>query len=181
MTLKLKKTVALVGMMGAGKTAVGRALAEILGVAFLDSDLEIEKAANSTIPEIFSRDGEDFFRDREAEVLARLMGEGPVILSTGGGAFLQDRNRAVIEEKGIAVWLKADLGLLWSRVKHKDTRPLLHTENPYQTLADLCTAREPTYGLAGVIVEAHPDYSIEDMAHKVCDALAARPDVLEKD
>ena len=180
MTLKLKKTVALVGMMGAGKTAVGRALAEILGVPFRDSDQEIERAANLSIPEIFERDGEGFFRDREAEVLARLMDERPSILSTGGGAFLQERNRVVIDEGGVAVWLKADLELLWSRVKHKTTRPLLRTRDPHATLAELCAVREPTYGLAGVVVEADPDYSIEEMAQKVCDALLARPDVLEK-
>lgn len=113
---KLKKTVVLVGMMGAGKTAVGNALAKSLSVGFLDSDEEIVRAANMSVAEIFSRDGEPFFRARESEVLARLLSGPPCILSTGGGAFLAPGNRELIEQKGIAVWLEADLELLWQRV-----------------------------------------------------------------
>ncbi|MEL7082222.1 MAG: shikimate kinase, partial [Pseudomonadota bacterium] len=139
----LKKTVVMVGMMGAGKTAVGRALAARLGVPFLDSDAEIEAAANMTVQEIFARDGEPFFRDREAKVIARLLEEERGILSTGGGAFLAEGNREAITDKGVSVWLDADLDLLWNRVRHKDTRPLLRTPDPKATLADIFAARVP--------------------------------------
>lgn len=176
---KLKKTVVLVGMMGAGKTAVGRALAAKLHVPFLDSDAEIVTAAAMSIAEIFDRDGEAFFRDRETQVIDRLLEEERGILSTGGGAFMAKRNRMLMSEKGVSVWLKADLGLLWNRVKHKDTRPLLHTPDPYQTLREIYDARVPIYEQADLAVEARPEYTIDDMAQKVLEALKARPDVLE--
>lgn len=175
----LRKTVALVGMMGAGKTAVGKVLATRLGVPFLDSDQEIEKAADRSIAEIFTRDGEAFFRARETEVIGRLLDTERGILSTGGGAFLSEINRATIAEKGIAVWLKADLDLLWSRVKHKNTRPLLRTDNPYETLRELVAARTPSYEMAGIVVESEPGLSIEAMADKVIDALKAHGGILE--
>ena len=176
---KLKKTVVLVGMMGAGKTAVGKALAARLGVPFLDSDAEIEKAANMTIAEIFQRDGEAFFRNRETEVIDRLLDSHRGILSTGGGAFMAERNRALISQKGVSVWLNADMDILWSRVKCKNTRPLLRTSNPYQTLKDLYDARVPTYALADLSVQARAEYSIDAMAEQVQEALAGRSDVLE--
>lgn len=178
--LRLRKTVALIGMMGAGKTAVGTALARLLGVPFLDADEEIERAANMTVAEIFRRDGEAFFRARESEVLARLLAGPPCVLSTGGGAFLAPANRALIAEKGVAVWLKADLDLLWQRVRHKTTRPLLRTPDPKATLAALLEQREPVYAGAQITVEAAPEYSVEEMAAKVLAALAARPDILER-
>ncbi|MCU0900983.1 MAG: shikimate kinase [Cypionkella sp.] len=169
----------MVGMMGAGKTAVGTALARLLGVPFLDSDEEIVRAANRSIAEIFERDGEPFFRARETEVLARLLRGAPCVLSTGGGAYLAETNRRLISEAGVAVWLRADLDLLWNRVRHKTTRPLLRTGNPRETLRALYEARVPLYGLADVVVDASPDLSVEDMAERVVQALAARPDVLE--
>ena len=177
--MKLKKTVVMVGMMGAGKTAVGRALAAKIGVPFLDSDAEIVKAANMSIAEIFERDGEAFFRTKETQVIDRLLDEERGILSTGGGAFLAEGNRSLISEKGVAVWLDADLELLWQRVKHKDTRPLLRTANPRQTLSEIFDARVPIYAKAELSVQADPNYSIEDMADRVLDALLTRPDVLE--
>jgi len=176
---ELKKTVVLVGMMGAGKTAVGKALAARLQVPFLDSDTEIEKAANMTIAEIFERDGEAFFRNRETEVLDRLLDSQRGILSTGGGAFLSERNRELISEKGISVWLNADLKLLWSRVKHKKTRPLLATSDPFETLRNLYETRVPIYAQADLSVASRSGYSIEAMAQRVLKALRARPDVLE--
>lgn len=178
--LELKKTVALVGMMGAGKTAVGTALARRLGVPFLDSDTEIERAANSTIAEIFERYGEEFFREKESQVIERLLDSERVILSTGGGAFLSGRNRDMIADKGVAVWLKADTDLLWDRVRHKTTRPLLRTDNPFKTLSDLVTVREPFYAKAGVIVEAEPGLSVDSMAAKVETALMAHGGILEE-
>ncbi|MGB5556893.1 MAG: shikimate kinase [Paracoccaceae bacterium] len=180
MAYVLKKTVVLVGMMGSGKTAVGTALSRLLNVPFLDSDAEIETAANMAIAEIFERDGEPFFREKETQVISRLLDQECGILSTGGGAFLAARNRDIIARKGIAVWLRADVDLLWSRVRHKATRPLLRTANPRQTLCDLCAAREPSYSEAELVVDARPDYSIEDMANRVIEALLSRPDVLER-
>lgn len=178
---QLHKTVVMVGMMGAGKTAVGRALAARLDVPFLDSDAEIERAANMTVPEIFARDGEPFFRTKEAQVIARLLEEERGILSTGGGAFLAEENRKNISAKGVSLWLNADLDLLWQRVKHKDTRPLLRTPDPRATLAEIYEARVPLYALADVSVRSMPDVSIELMVDRVIDVLLAkRPDVLEE-
>ncbi len=170
-TTRLRKTVVLVGMMGAGKTAIGTSLARTLGVPFIDSDDEIEKAANRSVAEIFARDGEAFFRQKESQVLERLLAGPPCILSTGGGAFLAPANRQAIARSGVAVWLKADLELLWQRVRHKTTRPLLRTENPKETLRALLEARTPAYAEAEVTVEARADYSIDEMTQKVIQAL----------
>ncbi|WP_227267932.1 shikimate kinase [Roseobacter weihaiensis] len=176
----LKKTIVMVGMMGAGKTAVGRALAQLLGVAFLDSDHEIEEAANMTVPEIFARDGEAFFRARESEVINRLLGGAACVLSTGGGAFLSPVNRRAISQKGVSVWLDADIKLLWNRVKHRDTRPLLRTQDPEATLTKLFEARVPEYAKADLRVPCAPPVAIDKMALRVAEVLLARPDVLEK-
>ena len=176
---RLKKTVVMVGMMGAGKTAVGRALAARLKVPFLDSDHEIESAANMTIPEIFARDGEEFFRQKERQVIARLLEEECGILSTGGGAFLAEENRRIISQKGASVWLNADLGVLWNRVRHRDTRPLLRTADPYATLAGLYHQRVPLYAKADLQVISDGAASIEEMVDRVLRALQERPDVLE--
>jgi shikimate kinase len=176
----LKKTVVMVGMMGAGKTAVGRALAQQLGVPFLDSDAEIEAAANMSVPEIFARDGEPFFRAKETQVISRLLENERGILSTGGGAFLGEENRTNITREGISVWLNADLELLWSRVRHKDTRPLLQTSDPKATLTRIYEARVPVYALADVSVASDPGISIEAMAERVIAALLERKDVLEQ-
>jgi shikimate kinase len=177
--VRLKKTVVMVGMMGAGKTAVGTALARLLGVPFVDSDDEIVRAAQMTIAEIFERDGEPFFRARETEVLARLLRGPPCVLSTGGGAFLAAVNRDLVAAQGVSVWLRADLDLLWQRVRHKTTRPLLRTANPRQTLADLHAARMPFYGEADLVVDSRPDLSVEAMAAEVQAALRTRPDVMD--
>jgi shikimate kinase len=179
-TWRLKKTVALIGMMGAGKTAVGTQVAKSLGVPFLDSDEEIVRAANQTIAEIFERDGEPFFRARETEILARLLRGAPCVLSTGGGAFLAEANRAMIADQGVSVWLRADLDLLWQRVRHKSTRPLLRTASPRDTLRQIYEARVPVYSLADIAVDSRADLSIEEMAGRVVEALRARPDVLER-
>ena len=180
MQYELKKTVVLVGMMGSGKSAVGAALARLLDVPFLDSDTEIVHAANMSIAEIFARDGEVFFRRKETQVISRLLETERGILSTGGGAFLSRENRAVIAQKGVAVWLRADIGLLWARVRHKNTRPLLRTPNPRATLKGLCEERDPVYALADLTVDASPDFSIDEMAARVADTLLTRSDVLEE-
>lgn len=174
---RLIRPVVLVGMMGAGKTAVGTQLARLLRVAFLDSDAEIERAANRSISEIFARDGEPFFRARESEVLARLLAGPPAILSTGGGAFMSEHNRAVIAEHGVSVWLKADINLLWQRVRAKSTRPLLRTADPLGSLTAILASRAPVYGLAQVVVEAEDGLSVEGMARKVLAALETAPGV----
>lgn len=179
--MKLHKTVVLVGMMGAGKTAVGKELARLLDVPFLDSDEEIVAAAQMTIAEIFERDGEAFFRAREAEVIARLLRGAPGVLSVGGGAYLNAGTRALISAEGVAVWLKADLDLLWARVRQKTTRPLLRTADPRRTLAELLEQRAPHYAQADLVVEANASYAIVDMARAVLAELATRPDVLEMD
>jgi shikimate kinase len=177
---RLLKTIVLVGMMGAGKTAVGLQLAKMLGVSFLDSDDEIMNAAQRSIAEIFERDGEEFFRARETEVLRRLFVGRPCVLSTGGGAFMSECNRAIIQEAGISVWLEADLPTLWSRVRNKTTRPLLRTQNPYATLKSIYELREPTYRLAALSVKCGPDLTVEDMAKKVCIELRHQDNLFEK-
>ncbi len=177
--MQLRRSVALIGMMGAGKTAVGTALARHLGVPFLDSDEEIARAAQMSVAEIFARDGELFFRARESEVLSRLLNGVPTVISTGGGAFLAPQNRQAISARGVAVWLKADLELLWQRVRHKTTRPLLRTQDPKGTLARLLAERAPVYALADVVVEAAADLSVEQMAAKVVQALVVHGDVTD--
>ncbi|WP_300441465.1 shikimate kinase [uncultured Mameliella sp.] len=179
--LILHKTIVFVGMMGAGKTAVGRTLAAQLGVMFRDSDHEIEEAANMTIAEIFARDGEPFFRRKESQVIERLLEGRPGVLSTGGGAFLSADNRQMISRMGVSVWLDADLELLWERVRHKDSRPLLRTPDPKGTLRQLYEARVPVYAQADVAVPSAPGLSLDQMARRVSAALQERrPDVLEK-
>lgn len=176
---RLRRGVALVGMMGAGKTAVGKVLAQRLQVPFLDSDSAIEEAAQATIAEIFARDGEEFFRAREAEVIARLLSGPPAILSTGGGAFMQEPVRELIAESGVALWLDADLPTLWSRVRHRDTRPLLRTIDPYATLAAIYDQRVPVYALAELHLKVAPHYSISQTADRALQVLATRADVLQ--
>ena len=179
MIRKLKKTIAFVGMMGAGKTAVGRAVAERLKIRFLDSDSEIETAANMSVAEIFIRDGEKFFRDREAEVIRRLFEYEKCVLSTGGGAFINADVRAIMKAHALSVWLKVDIDLLWLRVKNKENRPLLKTNDPFGSLKEIYDARQKIYALADLIVESEKDISIDAMADRVIDALVAREDVWE--
>lgn len=176
---KLHRTVVLVGMMGSGKTAIGRSLAAALQVPFMDSDAAIEEASTRTIAEIFARDGEAFFRKREAEVIDRLLSGEPIILSTGGGAYLTEKTRDMIARKGIAVWLNADLSTLWERVRHKNTRPLLQTADPLETLTELFKARSPVYANAKLHVNIHPTASIEETTQNVIAVLRKDPTVLE--
>jgi shikimate kinase len=160
----LREPVVLIGMMGAGKSAVGRALSARLGVPLQDSDAEIVASAQLTIAEIFERYGEAFFRDRETKVIERLLSGPPSILSTGGGAWLSERNRALLTERAAVLWLEADLDLLWSRVRNKTTRPLLRTDNPRRTLEEILTARTPIYSLAPLKLHVAPHWSIGQTA-----------------
>jgi shikimate kinase len=169
---RLLRTVVLVGMMGAGKTAVGRALAARLGVEMRDSDAEIVASAQLSIAEIFERYGEPFFREKESAVIARLLDGPPCILSTGGGAWMSQANRALLMREAAVLWLQADLELLWQRVRHKTTRPLLRTENPKRTLTEIHDARAPLYAQAPLKVHVEPAWSIDDTAEQVMAELA---------
>jgi len=146
--------VALVGLMGAGKTTVGRRLARHFGLPFHDSDEEIERAAGASVAEIFARHGEPEFRRGERRVIARLL-EGPVhVLATGGGAYIDPDTREVLRARAVTVWLRAPLDLTWKRVVRRSTRPLLRTENPRETLTKLWEARAPIYAEADLIVDS---------------------------
>jgi len=151
---KLDKSVVLVGMMGAGKTSVGRRLANALGMPFRDADAEIETAAGCSINEIFERFGEPAFRAGERKVIARLLTEPPHILATGGGAFMDPETRARIRESAISVWLKANVDLLLERVRRKDNRPLLRNTDSRAALVRLMGEREPVYAQADIVVES---------------------------
>ena len=151
---RLERTIALVGMMGVGKSTVGKKLAETLGAPFVDSDEEIEKAAGLSVQEIFARHGEPEFRRGERRVIERLLNGLPIVLATGGGAYMDADTRVLLKEKATTVWLQADLELIWKRVNRRDTRPLLKRENPRQVLADLMAVREPVYAEADLTVES---------------------------
>jgi len=151
---ELKRTVALVGMMGAGKSSIGKRLAERLGLPFVDADATIEDAAHCTIAEIFERYGEPEFRDVERRVIARLLAEPPCVLATGGGAFVDPTTRARIKDSAISVWIKAPVEILLSRVKRRETRPLLKDGDPRETLTRLMAEREPSYAEADIAIES---------------------------
>ena len=148
------RTIALVGLMGAGKSTVGRRLAEKLGRNFYDSDHEIEKAANLSVADIFSLHGEEEFRRGEQSVLKRLLDEPPHVLATGGGAYLSEETRALMREKAVTVWLNADLETLWKRVSRRNHRPLLRRPDAKEVLASLFDQRRPIYELADLTVHS---------------------------
>jgi len=170
---KLDKTLVLVGLMGCGKSSVGRRLANALGVGFVDTDDEIVAAAGMSIPEIFERFGEPGFRDGEAKVISRLLSEPPRVMATGGGAFMSPLVRAEVARVGTSVWLRADLETLWGRVAGKPGRPLLDQDNPKQVLADLMAARYPVYGTADIIVDTRADNSHEVVVKDILQKLGA--------
>jgi shikimate kinase/3-dehydroquinate synthase len=147
------RSIVLVGMMGAGKTSVGRRLAGQLGLPFVDADSEIEAGAQMTVPEIFERFGEPYFRDGERKVVARLLGEGQKVLATGGGAYMHESTRRRIAETSVSIWLKPDVEVLMRRVRKRSNRPLLQTANPEETLRRLLRERAPIYGLADLTIE----------------------------
>ena len=151
---RLTRTIALVGLMGVGKSTVGRKLAESVSAQFVDSDEEIEKAAGLSVQEIFDRLGEPEFRRGERRVIERLLNGPPIVLATGGGAYMDPETRALMKEKATTVWLRADIDTIWKRVSRRDTRPLLKRDNPKQVLADLNAARAPVYAEADIVVES---------------------------
>ena len=145
------RSIVLVGMMGAGKSSIGRRLASRLGIPFIDADTEIVSAAGMTIPEIFEKHGEPYFRAGEARVIARLLDNGPQVLATGGGSVMDPQTRALIGQKGISIWLKADIDVLLKRTKRRNDRPLV------EKIKDLLPAREPIYAQADIIIQSRDE------------------------
>jgi shikimate kinase len=176
--LTVTKPIVLIGMMGAGKTSVGRHLAQKLALPFIDADSEIEAAAQATITEIFERDGEAVFRNGERRVIARLL-DGPLcVLATGGGAFMAPETRSKIRERAVSVWLRADVELLARRVGRRRDRPLLNDGNPRETLARLLAVRSPVYAEADIVVdsgEQTPD-QVADLVIAALRPFFAEPD-----
>lgn len=144
------KSIVLIGMMGSGKSSVGKRLAASLNLPFVDADTQIEKAANMTIAEIFETQGEAVFRSGEARVITRLLGEGPQILATGGGAWMNEFTRNQVSQNGVSVWLDARLDVLMERVGRRSNRPLLKTQNPRQVMSDLLETRNPFYAQSDI-------------------------------
>ena len=168
-----KRSIVLVGMMGAGKSSIGRRLASRLGIPFVDADAEIEAAAGMTIEDIFAHFGEASFRSGEARVIARLLEAGPQVVATGGGAFVHSETQAVIRRKGISIWLKADFDVLYRRVKRRNDRPLLKTADPAETLRKLLAEREPIYAQADASVHSR-DVPHEIIVDEILTAVAGR-------
>lgn len=166
-----QRNLVLVGLMGAGKSSVGRLVAQQLNIPFVDTDAEIERVSRMTIPELFATYGELEFRALETRVIKRLLKGGPRVVSTGGGAFINEGTRFHVKRSGLSVWLKADLDVLWDRVNKRDSRPLLKTDNPKQTLEDLMNARYPIYAEADLTVLSR-DVGKETMVKEVLAAIA---------
>jgi shikimate kinase len=167
------RSIVLVGMMGAGKSSIGRRLAARLGLAFVDADCEIEQAAGMSVTEIFESKGEPYFRAGEARVIARLLENGPQVLATGGGAFMSADTRALVRDRGISVWLKAEPDLLLRRIKRRTDRPLLQIEDPAARLKQLIEERYPVYAEADVTVDSR-EMPHETMVEEIVCALANR-------
>jgi shikimate kinase len=169
-----RRSIVLVGMMGAGKSTIGRRLSARLGIPFLDADSEIELAhAGMTIPEIFAAHGEPYFRDGEARVIARLLDSGPAVIATGGGAVMREETRERIRDKAVSIWLKADADIIMRRVKRRSDRPLLHTADPEATIGRLIGEREPVYRLADLTVWSR-DVPHEKIVDECIEALHGR-------
>jgi shikimate kinase len=174
------RSIVLVGMMGVGKSTIGRRMAARLKLPFVDADTEIEAAAGMTIPEIFERHGEPHFRDGEARVIARLLDGGPLVLATGGGAFMREETRARIAAKAVSIWLKADHDVIMRRVRRRADRPLLQTADPEGTVTRLLTEREPIYGHVDLTIASRDvphdrivEETIETLRAHVCGEQAA--------
>ena len=176
------RSVVLVGMMGAGKSTIGRRLSARLGLPFLDADVEIEQAHRLPIPDIFEKYGEPYFRDGEVRVIARLLDNGPAIIATGGGAVMRDETRERIREKAVSIWLKVDTDVIMRRVKRRSDRPLLQTVDPEATVERLVKEREPLYSQADVTIWSRDvphdkivDECIEALHLRLCGEAAAAP------
>lgn len=167
------RSIVLVGMMGAGKSSIGRRLGLRLGIPFVDADTEIEKAAGMNIPDIFAAHGEPDFRAGEARVIARLLESAPQVLATGGGAYMNADTRALIAAKGISIWLKADYDVLMRRIRRRHDRPLLKTDDPGATLRKLIELRYPVYALADLTVQSR-EVPHDKIVDEIVTALAGR-------
>ena len=167
------RSLVLVGMMGAGKSSIGRKLAQRLNLPFVDADTEIERAAGMSITDIFAKHGEPYFRAGEARVIARLLDGGPQVLATGGGAFMNPQSREAIRVKGVSVWLKADYDVLMKRIKRRNDRPMLKTDDPGETLHQLMRERDPVYAEADVTVHSR-DVPHELIIGEIIAAVAQR-------
>lgn len=167
-----RRSIVLVGMMGAGKSSVGRKLASKLALAFVDADAEIEAAAGMSIPDIFETRGEAEFRAGEARVIARLLETGPQVLATGGGAFMNSDTRAAIRAKGVSIWLRADFDVLMKRIKRRSDRPMLKTDDPAATLRALIAQRYPVYAEADITIDSR-DVLHDVIVDEILDALRA--------
>lgn len=172
-----KRCVVLIGMMGAGKSTIGRRMAARLRLPFLDADTEIESAAGMSIPEIFEAHGEPHFRDGEARVIARLLDSGPSVVATGGGAFMREETRERVRAKAVSIWLKADADVIMKRVRRRSDRPLLQNADPEGTVSRLLGEREPVYGTADLTILSRDvphdrivDECIEALHAKLCAA-----------
>ncbi len=168
-----RRSIVLVGMMGAGKSSIGRRVALRLGIPFIDADAEIEKAAGMSISDIFAIRGEAEFRAGETRVIARLLESGPQVLATGGGAFVNPETRAAVAAKGISIWLKADFDVLLKRIRRRHDRPLLKTEDPGATLRKLMQERDPIYALADLTVQSR-DVLHDRIVDEIVSARAGR-------
>jgi shikimate kinase len=167
------RSLVLIGMMGAGKSTIGRRLSLRLRLPFLDADTEIEAAAGMSIPDIFETHGEPHFRDGEARVIARLLDNGPAVIATGGGAFMREETRRRIQDKAVSIWLKADADTIMKRVKRRADRPLLQTADPAATIGRLIEEREPVYQHAEVTIWSR-DVPHEKIVEECVEALHAR-------
>jgi len=167
------RSLVLIGMMGAGKSSIGRKLAHRLNLPFVDADAEIERAAGMSISDIFAKHGEPYFRAGEARVIARLLEGGPQVLATGGGAFMHPQSREAIRAKGISIWLKAEYDVLLKRIKRRSDRPMLKTQDPGETLRRLMQERDPVYAEADVIVHSR-DVPHEIIIAEIISAVAQR-------
>jgi shikimate kinase len=176
--IQCPKTVVLVGMMGAGKTTVGRRLAPRLGLPFFDADSEIEKAAGMSVSELFEAHGEKSFREGEARVIKRLLDGPPHVLATGGGAVISTQTRAAIRERALSIWVRADVETLARRATRRDTRPLLRTGDPVETLRHLAAEREAYYAEADIHVDSQPGphaLTVDLIVSLIADHIKATP------
>mgnify|MGYP001033878302 FL=1 len=166
------RSIVMIGLMGCGKSSIGRRLAAALGLPFVDADDEIERAALKTIPEIFADHGEAYFRDGERRVIKRLLDNGPQVLATGGGAFMNEETRAAIKAAGISVWLRADLDVLMRRVAKRDNRPLLRADDPTAVMKNLMDQRYPVYAEADITIDSR-DTMHDVIVNEIVTALIA--------
>ena len=172
------KSLVLVGLMGAGKTTIGRRLANRLDLPFVDADAEIEKAAGTSIADIFKDFGENHFRDGEQRVIARLLDTGPQVLATGGGAFVNEKTRAAIKERGISIWLKADLDVLMKRVSRRSHRPLLQNDDPEAVMKRLIDERYPIYALSALAIDSKEgphEAVVDEIIYALAEHLKCQP------